>query len=452
MFDRRAVVGTVGLAALGGICSGVKRLDAAMGTGQAINVDDHGASTKNGPDANLRAFQAAIAATPPGGRMIIPSHGDESYLVDTTGGLDHALAIDHPITIVLLGRVKATDGVSRRNPPYIFKVSAPDVAFTGTGVLSGSGFADDRNVHEDQTHAGLVFVTGDRFRFEGITVSDVPKIGIHLWNCRDAMISARWRGGIRDYVIGHTALFGIRATGKGGHRIVSNRFERDEQGRRLITGYFAGGSLGSTSGDEIYDNFADVHEKIAYLFTNNSKVSHCRAVDAMRTDVVRIVGSGNIVEYIFGKRVMGGVSVYDGHDNIIRKCYFEDVYQSGIYISSKDGYGEGFSRTSVTGNTIIAAADATELQDGICLYMGNGDTSSIVISGNNIDSRGGASWQNGIRVVAIPPLFADRPTVRNNNISGAVNGLYMRRLNGAVIDRNRVDRLRGGEALLSVGS
>lgn len=418
----------------------------------AVNVESLGAAVDATASRNHAAFRAAIAATPTGGTLVIPARGERSYAIDTSGGLKEALTIDRQMTIALHGKVGATHGAVGPNPPYLFSVKAADVAFVGKGEIAGPGSANDANLSDDIAHPGLIHVTGDRFSFIGPMVRDVPKIGIHLWNCQNATITARWQGGIKDYTIGNTALFGIRATGGGGHRIVGNRFERDAQGRRLITGYFAGGLMGATRGDEIANNVADVHEKLAYLYTNASTVRDCSVSDAMRTDIIRIVGSGNMIERIEGQRIKGGVSIYNGQENVVRDCVFTEVYQDGIFVSFAHGYVGGLAGTRIVDNVIVASAKGTGLQDGICAYLGAGDTSRIAITGNRVASASSSDWQNCIRIETVPPFFGDAPTVRDNDLSGGINGLSIRRLRGGDFKTKRVATPHGGARLLEITS
>ena len=451
--NRRAFLTVSGLMT---IAASSSRSVEQVGAGNHVNVDAFGASYDESPSRNLEAFRTAITATPAGGTLLIPRYEGSSlgatYRIDTSGGLSEALVIDRPITIVLDGMIRATDGASGRNPPYIFAVTASDVHFTGGGTIAGPGQVDDSNNLDDAHHSGLIRVTGDRFQFIGPTVRDVPKIGIHLWKCSNATISALWTGGIARYTVGHTGLFGIRATGGGGHRITNNRFERDIQGRRLITGYFAGGLMGATTGDEITGNVADVHEKLAYLYTNHSRVANCHVINALRTDILRVVGSHNVVERLSADRTQGGVSIYNGTHNTVRDCIFQNVRQAGIFISFLGDYRGGYTGTTISGNLIVAAPDAVGLQDGICLYLGAGETGNISVTGNRIEGAGTASWKNAIRVEAIPPFFADRMTVSDNILHDSVNGLSLRRLHDARLDRNEAARLRGGEALLWITS
>lgn len=364
-----------------------------------INVEDYGASVDSSAEDNLNAFARAIDATPTGGSILVPKRSG-TYWIDTSGGLSQALSIERQMTIVIEGEIRSSYGKLGPNPPYIFSAKANDVQFTGHGLIAGPGTADDTNSFDDTHHPGLIRVTGDRFSFVGPEVRDVPKIGIHLWNCREATISTNWKGGIEHYTRGHTALFGIRATGGGGHRITGNRFERDAKGRRLITGYFSGGLMGETQGDTITHNFADVHEKLAYLYTSNSVVRDCRVINALRTDSLRVVGSGNLVERLVGERVKGGVSVYNGSHNIIRDCTFSGVEQEGVFVSFLEDYRGSYAGTVITGNSITAASSNVRLQDAICLYLGGVDTRDIAVTDNRIESSGGrhlAQWYSDCR-------------------------------------------------------
>lgn len=442
-----AIIGVPGAQILGACDSASHPLS----TGD-VSVDDHGASVEATPQTNLAAFRAAIAATPSGGRLVVPSHGTATYRIDTSGGMRAALAIDRPLVLQIDGRVEATDGVSRRNPPFLFRVSAPDVTFSGKGWLLGPGYVDDSNSQEDRNFAGLVYVTGDRFRFIGLNVSNVPKVGIHLWNCRGATISARWVGGVGNYVHGHTGLFAIRATGGGQHNIAHNRFERDADGRRMVTGYFAGGLLGGTTQDKIVHNHADVHEKLAYLYTNDSLIAHCTIVNAQQTDVIRIMGGGNVVDSIEGNRVKGGVAIYNGRNNVVKNCVFSGVMQTGIILSFINGYDKGIGGAIISGNVVKGDENSKELQDGICVYSAGGYNDNIEISENSISSVGYSIWKNCIRIEAIPPFHINESLLRQNSTSDGVNGISVRRLSRGRFAGNKASKLHGGEALLQITS
>lgn len=446
-YRRREVLTAAGLFAAG---VAVQRSQAAGGDADPVDVEAFGASVTATPARNLAAFRAAIKATPTGGTLRICARGGHAYVIDTSGGFGTALKIDRQMTVVLDGKLRATHGMVQLDPPYLFAVTASDVAFVGEGELAGPGAADDRNEPDDRNFPGLIHVTGSRFRFIGPTVRDVPKIGIHLWQAREATITARWEGGVGAYVTGHTGLFGIRATGGGGHRIVGNHFVPDAQGRRLVTGYFAGGVLGATIGDEIADNVATVHEKLAYLYTSGSVVRDCTVTDAVQTDIVRIVGNDNLVERVTGRRVKGGVSIYNGHNNVVRACTFTDVDQSGIFASLTPGYVDGLAGTKIVDNVIVASDSSTGLQDGICIYLGAGDTRRIAVTGNHVGAAGKSTWRNCIRIEAVTPFFANGTVVRDNVLSGGTNGLSVRRLRGGDVNTNRTGLLRGGAALLEI--
>ncbi|MXP27970.1 hypothetical protein GRI58_03925 [Porphyrobacter algicida] len=418
--------------------------------GTELSVTDFGASVTADPVHNRSAFLAAIDKVPTGGALVVPASEGGVFAIDTSGGLTEALAIQRKMRIILNGGIRATHGEVRENPPYLFRVEGDDVAIVGNGFISGPGASDSRNLKADISHPGLIFVTGDRFCFSGPLVQNVPKIGIHLWNCRNAAISATWRGGIRDYIRGNTALFGIRATGGGGHHIVGNRFERDDLGRRLISGYFAGGLHGETTGDVIEKNIADVHEKLAYLYASDALITDNLVHDAVQTDIVRLVGSRNIVEKLSGNRIKGGVSIYNGKDNIVRNCKFSNVMQAGIYASFQGDYKDSISGTEFIDNEIIAASHSSELQDAICIYAQSGRASNIRIVGNTVSASGEASWRNCVRVVGVPPNYVSGAAIVRNDLGGGKNGLELRRLVGAQLEYNRITDLRGGNSLVEI--
>lgn len=421
---------------------------------RATKASDFGALPGRPPKENQRALAKAIASVPIGGTLLIPNAGDDVLEVEASADLGSALAVPHAMTIEIAGKVKAVaPGASQgasQGPMRLMRIVGDRVSIVGNGSLAGPGESDDANEGGDETFPSLIYVTGSHFRFLGPTICDVPKIGIHLWNCDRAEISATWCGGIAQYHQGRAALFGIRATGGGRHRIVGNRFGRDGAGRRLITAYFAGGTMGVTNGDVIENNYADVHEKLAYLHSDHSRVSNNFVCDADQTDIVRVIGSGNTIESLKGARIKGGVAIYDGTGNVIRNCELLDVQQAGIFLSSERGAAPP-SRTHITGNVIAAAPTARHLQDGIYLYLGRGGAPDCTIIGNSIRAPGPNLWRSGIRVAAVPPNFAGPLKIANNRIDGAIDGISLRRVRGDDPSGNTFIRL-SRSAVLRISS
>lgn len=450
MLDRRHMLKAVGLVGVDLTLHGSALAKGPLAR-RAIDVAEFGAAPGKTARENRTALERAIASVPLGGTLLIPHFDGRVLEVEVHPELDRALTAPHAMTIEIAGTVKAVRSDPRRLPMCWLRVLGNRVSILGDGALVGPGRPDTANREGDADFPALIHVTGDHFRFQGLTVHDVPKIGIHLWGCRHAEISATWRGGIADYRPAHTALLGIRATGGGGHRITGNRFERDVDGNRLITGYFAGGTLGATSGDVIRDNFADVHEKLAYLYSNGSLISNNLVQDAQQSDIVRLVGNNNAVEYLQANRIKGGVAIYGGWGNEVRKSEFRDVGQAGVFLSSGASGGPP-ANTRIADNVIISDPSAQALQDGIYLYLGRGGAPNCSIVRNTVLASGAGRWRSGIRVVAIPPHFSDPFEIADNRIDGAVDGISLRRVLGADPAGNLFSRLSRAEPVLRITS
>jgi hypothetical protein len=415
-----------------------------------ISIEAFGAGPDQSADSNLASFRRAIAAVPAGGTLLIPAFGDRVINVSTPGGI--AIMLDKPVSVRIDGHLRQTDGQTRPSPPYLFGVSASNVSILGKGKLAGPGEADDSNASDDRTFAGLIFVTGDDFLLYGPTIVDPPKVGIHLWNCRRATISATWRGGIVDYVKGHTGLFGIRATGGGGHQIVGNQFMRGPNGGRLITAYFAGGLLGGTTADIVSHNSADVHEKLAYMYTNRSEILSSYIVNAKETDAVRIIGSNNRISKLYGDNLTGGISIYNGYNNIVENCKLTNIFQSGIFVSDLEiGPAVTGSGTKIIGNTVTSHPEAHQAQDGICCYFSRAGAQRVLIDGNRVEGCSSAPWAHGIRVQAVRPFYVETSTISGNVVRNAtISGVSFERSKASKILRNDVRGIRSGNKELFI--
>jgi hypothetical protein len=385
----------------------------------ARSAADYGFLPDATPQANLAALKRAIAETPSGSRLIIPAAGGRPCHVDTSGGLSRSVVIDRPMILQCDGHVRATDGARRANPPYLFHVKSGNVTIEGRGTLSGSGQVDDANVPEDKTFPGLIFVSGDDFRLLKVLVDTPPKVGVHLWDCWRATISARWRGGVRKYRQGGTSHFAIRATGGGGHRIVNNQFGRDAHNGRVVTAFFSGGWRGGATANIIHGNTADVHEKLAYLFGDKNMISDCTVKDALHTDVIRINGNGNSVRGIVASNIRGGVAIYDGSHNEVRGCRFTGVRQTGIYLSQSEGYRGVIDDNRLIDNRIDAAPGADGLQDGILVDLHGASCNGVQIAGNVITGFGRGGQEAPIRARAPAASQIHNAVIERNTVQPA---------------------------------
>lgn len=339
-----------------------------------------------------------------GDAILIPR--GRTYRVANAGGLGPAVLVDRSVTWRLDGELVLAAEGRRANPPFLFDVTADNVTFEGDGLLTGSGAADDDTVDAEHTFPGLLRVSGDNLRVLGITLASPPKVGIFLVKCHGATISATWRGGIGAYRRGHSALFGVRATGGGWHQFVGNNIARDDAGARLITAYFAGGLHGGTEGDLLRENVADVHEKLAYLHGGHHHIADCRVMDADQTDAIRLYGTGNVVERVQFDRCKGAVSAYDIDQLTISDCVMRGIAQAGIYVEcahSRPGSGAGIV---ITDNQ-VSGVGAPTTQDGIYLDASPPGYDRVVITGNRVAGFGGAPSTAALRVIGGPDARGD---------------------------------------------
>lgn len=410
---------------------------------------DFGLAAGNTPAGNLTALRRAVASVHPGEVLRIPKAAG-ACVVDTSGGLSAAVKIDKPMTILLEGALRASEGTRRPNPPYLFHVAADKVTFEGQGELSGPGTVDDLNVHEENNFPGLVFVTGQRFSWLGPIIRCPPKVGIFLKECHDATVSGRWLGGVRQYRSTHTSYFGIRATGGGWHHIIDNQFGRDDAGGRLITAFFNGGDNSGATACTVRGNSADVHEKLAYMWGDHHDIADCRIVNAIQTDIIRLNGSHNRVHKVTANQVMGGVSIYDGGDNEVSDCVFTNVIQTGIYVAGSPSYHDGFDGTRVLGNRISADQSAGAFQDGILLYLLGSATNGVRIEGNEVVGFGRLPDQAQIRLETRAPYKVRGATIADNRlIGGRQAGIRLREV-AAPILKNNIGRGLAGAPLLQI--
>jgi hypothetical protein len=392
---------------------------------------------------NMAALKAAIAATPVGGTLVIPPvTGGGVYPIDTSGGLTAAAILDKKMTLQIDGTLQASDGAMGANPPYILKVTGDEVTITGKGALKGDGTVDDTNAGDETTFPGLIYVTGDKFTLTLDTIDTPPKVGVLLYDCENALISVpHWKGGVVTYTPGNTAYFGVRTTGGGGHRITGNGFGRDASDGRLISAVFSGGLAGNSDHLIVSNNTADVHEKLAYLYGDYHQVFGNKIKDALQTDVIRLKSADNChVWGNYGYNVKGGVTVYDGSQNVIEKNYFKKVQQIGVYVARGAGsvYAGPFDGTVIRGNTLIADGTSVVLTDGIRVEIEGSDASDIIVSGNYVQGFGVSAGEGAIRVRAVAPNTLSDAQITENFVADSTrNGIVVDRVTQSEIARNK---------------
>ncbi len=404
-----------------------------------LTIEMFGGAASFSAATNLAALKLLIAATSTGGVAVIPPSG--TFTIDATGGLSAAADINKLMTLRVDGILKSNFGTMQSNPPYILKVTGDDASITGEGALEGNGSIDDTNSGDETTFPGLVYVTGDNFKCSINKIDTVPKVGILLYNCNNAIINvSRWVGGVVTYTVGHTAYFGLRSTGGAGHRVFGNNFEADASGGKLITGYFSGGLAGKTTNIKFYNNTADVHEKICYLFTDNSKVYNNQVSDALITDAIRIEGSYNKVYRNSGDNVKGAISVYDGKYNEITNNNFTNIQQIGIYVAvlGGSGYVGGFDGTIVKDNELYADTGSSDLTSGIDVVVDGLTSKDIDVSKNTVVGFGDAFDEGNIRVRAITPYSIESSKVDENFVTGGLRaGVIIERVVNSSMSRNK---------------
>ena len=396
-----------------------------------------GMSTAASPATNSAALKAAINAVATGGKVIVP---EGTYSMSVTGGLSDAVTINKQLTLEINGVLVANGFAMQINPYYMFRVTANDVLFTGSGRLEGNGTINDANTGDETTHPGLVYVQGNNFIFE-LNVTNPPKVGIALIGAQNARVrNGDWYGGPSTYTVGNTAYFGILAVGGGGHIFEGLRALRGPSGQRFISFIFTGGT--SSSNDCTTRNcFADVHEKLIYAYGSNHFVHDNRGRGDGRTDWIRFMSGDNNRAYRNQcSDANGGVSAYDGKNIEICDNVFTNCKQVGVYISrSSPAYVAGFSGLKITGNTLIGDSVATSTTNGVFVSLAGSNTSGIVILNNRVENFGTGTGNSLIYVEVASPFSLSNVLVINNQIGfTGFNGITMNRVIDSVVSNNKV--------------
>ncbi|HWK72225.1 MAG TPA: right-handed parallel beta-helix repeat-containing protein [Burkholderiaceae bacterium] len=427
-------------------------------TRERVSVTDFGVFS-NGADpmVNKATLQRAVDAVPAGCKLVIPNSDDGlPVVIDTSQGLSGAVKITRSVHIQIEGIIASNYGVMQANPPYMFDVQADGVSITGAGTIAGDGTVDDTNAGTIATMPGLIYVTGDRFTMQGLTIDTPPKIGVSLVGCKQANISDnRFVGGPVSYTEEHTAYFGVRMY-LGGHHIVSqNHFGTSASGGKLINCIFGEG----TDYCLISGNTADgVHEKLSYLFGSYNRVIGNVVNDSTITDAFRFYGSYNKLVGNHAVNVNGGTQIFDGVYNEVSSNTFIGCRQIGVNIGRSDpDYTGGFSGTKVSNNVIVGASSGVRT-DGIRIAANGAGSTGIDVSGNIVSNFAQTAGEGLIRVIAVSPYSIDNLIISNNTINGGWNAIVVQRVADSRIQGNvhkssaNVGILISGSARISIES
>lgn len=404
---------------------------------EIVSVTDYGASSSASAADNLTYFQAAVDAISAGGKLIVPSQ-TAAYEIDTSGGLSTAITIDKKLTLQIDGDLLATDGDIQANPNYVFNITGNDVSFCGSGKIYGAqADVDDSNAGDETTTPGLIYVAGDRFSINGLTIAIPSKAGIHLVSCYDARISnCLFTGGPTSYTIGSTAHFAIRLYGGGRHLISGNTFSPDADG-----GMFTNCIFGVSSNNNIVSNNVCYRpwEKLTYLYGNYNLTTGNQVYGDFSnsnhvTSAFRCHGSYNKVSDNLATDCQGGVVIYDGVYNEISGNQLFLIGQAGIVVGALDG-GTVFSGTKIIGNTITGAAAGTQA-NGIQFIADGGDSAAVIISNNLVVSMADESTNAGIYVGADTGHALKDLVLTGNTVNTVYNGVYLLRVTDSIVDGN----------------
>lgn len=431
---------------------------------EVVSVKDFGASAVATAANNLIAFKAAVAATPTGGKLVIPVDST-FYTIDTSGGLTTSIEINKRMEVVFEGDVKSNYGTLQANPPFIFNVTANDVTFSGSGRIIGDGTVNDLNTGDDSTMPGLVRVTGDNFRFTGITIDTPPKVGISLYDCENATIeSSHFTGGVTSYTVGNTAYFGIRVYLGKGHLIDGNQFYPNGSG-----GTFTNCIFTVTTTNNIFSNNIAIHpyEKLIYLYGSNNLITgnHVKgnpstipgtAQAGTITSVYRVIGANNTISNNTSDYCLAGLTVQDGAANVVIGNSFLSCGQLGIIVFPTGGYVGTFDQTVVSENCVSGAVISGITQTtGISIALDGASSTGIDVSNNKIYAFNAAGGTGALNFAAASPYSITNSTIQGNSIkaaAGTVNGIYTSRVTDSLISSNAIYSVTGYALVESGGA
>lgn len=418
----------------------------SMINGAAVNVLDFGASSSASAAANLAAFKLAVAAVPTGGTLIVAAQSS-FYSISTTGGLSAAIEIDKRMQVIFEGDVKANFSAIQANPPYIFKVTADDVTFTGGGgKIIGDGTTDSTNAGTDQTMPGLVYVSGNNFTMTGCLIDTPPKIGVILYDCQGAKILGNtFTGGPTTY--GSTGYFAIRTYLGNSHNISNNLFTPDANGGMFVNTIF----MNQTSSCVIDSNICiHPYEKLVYCVGDKNTVSNNQVVGnpntipgsspakkGTLTSVYRFDGDYNICVGNYSDFCAAGATCLNSKGNLISGNTFLRNGQLGIVAFETAGYTGSLTGTTITNN--IMSFDNTMGFSvgvgGIQVTASESAATDILVTGNFVDTFVNPAGA-GINVQGTLTTKITKAKISNNHIISSTNGVLMQYVEESVVSEN----------------
>ena len=418
----------------------------SMINGAAVNVLDFGASSSATAAANLTAFKLAVAEVPTGGTLLIPSTAS-FFSIDTTGGLSTAIEIDKRMQVIFEGDVKANFSAIQANPPYIFKVTADNVTFTGGGgKIVGDGTTDSTNAGTDQTMPGLVYVSGNNFTMTSCLIDTPPKIGVMLYDCQGAKILGNtFTGGPTTY--GSTGYFAIRTYLGNSHNISDNLFTPDANGGMFVNTIF----MNQTSSCVIDSNICiHPYEKLVYCVGDKNTISNNQvignpntipgsspALKGTLTSVYRFDGDYNICVGNYSDFCAAGATCFNSKGNLITGNTFLRNGQLGIVAFESTGYTGTLTRTAITNNTMSFdnTMGFTVGIGGIQVNASESVATDILITGNFIDTFVNPAGA-GINVQGTLTTKITKAKISNNHIISSTNGVLMQYVEESVVSEN----------------
>lgn len=418
----------------------------SMINGAAVNVLDFGASSSATAAANLTAFKLAVAEVPTGGTLLIPSTAS-FFSIDTTGGLSTAIEIDKRMQVIFEGDVKANFSAIQANPPYIFKVTADNVTFTGGGgKIVGDGTTDSTNAGTDQTMPGLVYVSGNNFTMTSCLIDTPPKIGVMLYDCQGAKILGNtFTGGPTTY--GSNGYFAIRTYLGNSHNISDNLFTPDANGGMFVNTIF----MNQTSSCVIDSNICiHPYEKLVYCVGDKNTISNNQvignpntipgsspALKGTLTSVYRFDGDYNICVGNYSDFCAAGATCFNSKGNLITGNTFLRNGQLGIVAFESTGYTGTLTRTAITNNTMSFdnTMGFTVGIGGIQVNASESVATDILITGNFIDAFVNPAGA-GINVQGTLTTKITKAKISNNHIISSTNGVLMQYVEESVVSEN----------------
>jgi hypothetical protein len=411
-----------------------------------VSVKDFGASSSSTAAANLAAFKLAVAAVQTGGSLIVPADAS-FYSIDTTGGLSTAIEIDKRMQIVFEGDVKSNFGAQQANPPYIFKVTADNVMFTGGGgKIIGNGTINDVNAGTEAVFPGLIYVSGDNFTMTCCIIDTPPKLGVLLYDCTGAKIlNNTFTGGPTSY--NDTAYFAVRGYQGGNHIISNNLFTPDANGGMYVNTIFFNG----TSNSVIESNICiHPYEKLVYCVGDKNTVSNNQvignpntipgsspALKGTLTSVYRFDGDSNICVGNYSDYCAAGATCLNSKNNFISSNTFLRNGQLGVVVFETLGYTGSLAGTTIADN-VMSFDNTMGFTTGIGaiqVTVSESAATNVLITGNFIDTFVNPSGA-GINVQGTATTKITKAKISNNHIISSTNGVLMQYVEESVVSEN----------------